>query len=73
MLTLINKKDNLAVIKRHHNGIVFDYQVHDLLNPGNPVLARFETKAEADMELGVTRKSPAPKKKVARKKKVAAT
>ena len=72
MLTVVSKEGSLAVVKRHHNGIVFDFQVHDLLSPHSPVVARFETQAEAEFDISAAKVQT--KKKAVRKprKKAAA-
>lgn len=52
MLTVVNRKDQFTVVKCHHNGTIFEYQVHDTTLK-NPVIARFNTKREADDNLGL--------------------
>ena len=50
MLTIVNRKGDLSVVKRHHNGTVYEYQVVD--SKAKPsVLARFPTKWQADEDM----------------------
>jgi len=49
MLTVVNRNVDLGytVVKNHHNGVVFGYQIHGE-NKSNPVVETFKTKREAD-------------------------
>ena len=48
MLTIVNRNVDLGytVVKNHHNGVTFGYQVHS--EDKNPVVETFKTKREAD-------------------------
>ncbi len=50
MLTLVNRnpKLHLSVYKSHHDGVLFEYQIHNDKSPLQPIIRRFLTKSEAD-------------------------
>jgi len=50
VLTKIDTKGDFAIVKCHHDGRVFEYQVHDLNKRKGPVVARFSTEEEAISE-----------------------
>lgn len=52
MLTEVNRANGMKVMKRHYDGKVYDYQIHDLDDTKNPLRATFITKAEADKHIG---------------------
>ena len=49
MLTIVNRNVDLGytVVKNHHNGVTFGYQVHGE-DEKNPVVVHCKTKREAD-------------------------
>ncbi len=60
MLTIVNRNPTLklAVIKRHYDGQVFEYQVHNEAKPLDPIVTRFPTKKEADNFISYTPVAP---------------